>query len=235
MPAEAQAPTRSAGPPTDVRFVAGLAIALLAFGWIPVSPALYVPVNLAVAAALLAAGRRAGLAPRDLGLGAWRSGARAGGLAAAALATGLAAGLAVPALRPLFDDARVAGAGWGLVAYRALVRIPLGTVLLEEVAFRGVLLAAWRRVAGTWPAVLGSSAVFGLWHIRPALELIDANEAAAGMAETVAGVALAVAGTAAGGAVFCWLRLRSGSLVAPIVAHAALNSLALVAAFLVTG
>lgn len=215
--------------------MAGLAVALLAFGWIPVSPALYVPVNLAVAAVVLAAGRRAGLAPRDLGLGAWGSGARAGALAAVAVAAGLAAALAVPALRPLFEDARVAGAGWGLVAYRALVRIPLGTVLLEEVAFRGVLLAAWQRVAGTWLAVLSSSAIFGLWHVRPALELIDANDAAAGSAATAGAVALAVASTAAGGAVFCWLRLRSGSLLAPIIAHAALNSLALVAAFSVTG
>jgi len=39
-----------------------------------------------------------------------------------------------------------------------------------------------------------------------------------------------VAVTGAAGAVFGWLRLRSGSVLAPLLAHAALNDSALVAA-----
>ncbi len=217
--------------------VAALAVALLAYSAVGLDPALYVPVNLAAAAALVAGARGLGLSWHELGLERRTvpAGLRLGGVVALVVAAGLALALAVPALHALFDDARVAGAGWGLVAYRALVRIPLGTALLEEVAFRGVLLAAWRRVAGTWPAVVGSSAVFGLWHVRPTLELLAANDVAQGTLAAGSVVTAAVALTAAAGVVFCWLRLRSGSLAAPLVAHAALNSLALVAAFVVTG
>lgn len=218
-------------------FPAAVAGGLLAWSAVAVSPLLYVPVNVTLAALLLLAARRRGLGWRQLGLAGDRAaaGAKLGGAVAVLVAAGLGIGLVTPALHPLLDDARVAGAGWGLIAYRALVRIPLGTALFEEVAFRGVLLAAWRRVAGTWPAVVGSSAVFGLWHVRPTLELLEANDVASGEAATVAAVAGAVLATIAGGVGFCWLRLRSGSLAAPIVAHAALNALALVAAFLVTG
>jgi uncharacterized protein len=38
--------------------------------------------------------------------------------------------------------------------------------------------------------------------------------------------AAAVAASALAGVVFCWLRLRSGSLVAPVMLHTATNSLA---------
>ena len=55
-------------------------------------------------------------------------------------------GLAVPDVRPLLHDGRVAGADGGAIAYQVLIRIPLGTVLWEETAFRGVLLAALLRV-----------------------------------------------------------------------------------------
>ncbi len=218
-------------------FAAAVAAALIGYSAVAVSPVLYVPVNLAFAAALVAAARRLGLSWRELGMErrAASAGLRLGGAVALVAAAGLAVAVAVPALHPLLDDARVAGAGWGLIAYRALVRIPLGTALLEEVAFRGVLLAAWRRVSGTWPAVVGSSAVFGLWHVRPTLELLEANDVATGLAATAAAVSGAVLVTAAAGVFFCWLRLRSDSLAGPFVAHAAINSLALVAAFLVTG
>jgi CAAX protease family protein len=37
--------------------------------------------------------------------------------------------------------------------------------------------------------------------------------------------------TACAGMVFCWLRLRSGSLIAPILAHVATNGLALAVAW----
>jgi hypothetical protein len=50
---------------------------------------------------------------------------------------------------PLLSDARVAGLDGDEFAYQVLVRIPLGTVLWEEVAFRGVLLAA--APSARWP------------------------------------------------------------------------------------
>jgi len=39
--------------------------------------------------------------------------------------------------------------------------------------------------------------------------------------------------TFAAGLAFCWLRIRSGSLLAPAMAHLATNSVALVVAWLV--
>jgi membrane protease YdiL (CAAX protease family) len=142
-------------------------------------------------------------------------------------------GVAIPATRPLFDDARTAGIGPGLLAYRALIRIPFGTVLLEEFAFRSVLLAAWRRAASLPVAVIGSSLVFGLWHIRPAIDLLIENDVATTGPARVLAVVGAVAGTTIAGVAFSWLRLKSGSLLAPILAHLAANSLATVLAYLV--
>jgi uncharacterized protein len=45
--------------------------------------------------------------------------------------------------------------------------------------------------------------------------------------------AAAVAATALAGLVFCWLRLRAGSLLAPVMLHAATNSVAYAAAWVV--
>ena len=48
--------------------------------------------------------------------------------------------------------------------FQVLVRIPLGTVLLEEVAFRGVLpalLGAAPAIRWRWGPVIGASVAFG--------------------------------------------------------------------------
>ena len=48
--------------------------------------------------------------------------------------------------------------------------MPFGTVLLEEVGFRGALHGLLgRATAGTATAV--SSALFGLWHVLPAIDM----------------------------------------------------------------
>jgi membrane protease YdiL (CAAX protease family) len=67
------------------------------------------------------------------------------------------------------------------------------------------------------------SAVFGLWHIRPAAEALAVNGLAAGRGARVAAVAGVVVGTAGAGAVFSLLRERSGSLAAPVLLHLAAN------------
>ena len=43
---------------------------------------------------------------------------------------------------PLLDDQRIAGLDRRQLAYQVLLRIPVGTVAWEEIAFRGVLQAA---------------------------------------------------------------------------------------------
>jgi CAAX protease family protein len=202
--------------------------------------ALYVPTALVVAVvAVLIAVRLGGCDARDLGLARadLGRGLRHGAVAMAVVAGLLAVGVALPATRELFADRRVDEHSVAALLYATLVRIPLGTALLEETLFRGVLLGLglrrWsRRVAVAW-----SSALFGLWHVLPAGGLSGYNpvmaDAVHGPAGRLVVTAAAVAATALAGLVFCWLRLRAGSLLAPVMLHAATNSVAYAAAWVV--
>jgi CAAX protease family protein len=192
----------------------------------------YPAVNAAAAAAALAAARLAGLGAGELGLqpGRVRSGARWGGPPAAALAAGWFAVAAWPRTRAAVADRRITGLTWGQVGYQVMVRIPVGTVLWEEIAFRAVLQASLRRVLPRPAAVAVASGVFGLWHIRPTVAALRINRVAAGRRARVAAVTTAVAGTAVAGTALSWLRDRSGSLAAPVLVHLAANCAAALAA-----
>jgi membrane protease YdiL (CAAX protease family) len=193
-------------------------------------------------AALLLIARRDGESWIDLGLG--RVPRKAWYAAAAVIAVILVAyliGAALPATREAFGDDRVEGLSSGEILVRALVRVPLGTVLLEEVAFRGVLLAMlWRRM-GVGRGVVISSLVFGLWHILPSLGITQSNEAlgaAVGSGDTgqALGVLFAVVSTTIAGLIFCELRRRFGHLIVPMALHWATNGLGYLFAWaLVTG
>jgi membrane protease YdiL (CAAX protease family) len=220
-----------------VAFAAALVAVLV--GWnnvfinrVPSGRASYVVANLAATCSLLFAARRAGLATAELGLARRRlpAGLRWGGACAAIVGTAYLIAVLVPSFRPLLTDDRVGGLDGGQLAYRVLVRIPLGTVLWEEVAFRGVLLAVLARLLPMRAAVAVSAVVFGIWHVRPTLGALEAYDVAAGPLLTSAAVVLACAGTAIAGAFFAWLRLRSGSLLAPVLLHLATNSLGTLAA-----
>jgi membrane protease YdiL (CAAX protease family) len=131
----------------------------------------------------------------------------------------------------------VSESGWAL-AYHACVRIPLGTVVLEEVAFRSVLPALAARRYGISGGVLIASALFGLWHVLPALGIVDVNPVASETFSGSGGTALAVVGavlaTTLAGVVLCWLRDRSGSLLASVVVHTTASSLGHALAWLVS-
>jgi uncharacterized protein len=187
-------------------------------------PASYVPVNLALGAGLVALARWSGTSWAELGLArhSLRSGLRAGAAVGGAATAVMTVGALLPVTRGFFDDARVdVHAGGGELAYQTLARIPLGTVLLEELAFRGVLLALLRQRMPTPAAVLVDSVLFGLWHIVPTLGAARTNDIT-GVVQAGA-VAGAVAVTTIGGVVFCRLRLGSGHLVAPMLLHLAFN------------
>ncbi|RFU21697.1 CPBP family intramembrane metalloprotease [Geodermatophilus marinus] len=188
--------------------------------------------NLIATAVLLGAARAAGLSRAELGLDPRRVGAglRWGGAFAAVVVAGCAAGVAVPATRPLFADARVAGAGAAELAHDVLVRIPLGTVLWEETAFRGVLLAVLARLLAPRTAVVASALLFGVWHVRPTASAVAANDLAGGAAAQALLVALGCLVTVGAGLLFAWLRVRSGSLLAPVLLHLATNTSGLLAA-----
>jgi len=195
----------------------------------------YVPLNACATGAALWAGAASGLTAADMGTGrgCWRLGRPAAQWAGAAGAVWLLLAI-VPATRPLFGDKRSASLDGREVAYRAAVRIPVGTVLWEEVAFRGVLQASLRRVLPLPAAIAVASGVFGLWHVRPTWQALRANDLADDTRSAAAGVGAAVAATTAAGVLLSWLRERSGGLAAPIALHLTTNSGAAVAAWAVT-
>ncbi|MFC5993355.1 CPBP family intramembrane glutamic endopeptidase [Pseudonocardia hispaniensis] len=196
-------------------------------------PEAYVPWNLAIAAILLILARRSGLSWDDLGLASarLRRGLTIGGLAAGLVGVLYLLALAVPATRSAFVDSRAAGP-LGAALFAALVRIPLGTVVLEETAFRGVLPALV--AGGWWRSALVSSGLFGLWHVLPSLGVAQANAAvgaAVGGWGAVAQVGLAVLFTFAAGLLMCAWQRWSGHLVTPMLAHVATNSLGVLLAW----
>jgi uncharacterized protein len=185
--------------------------------------------NLATAAGLTAFARRAGCSRGDLGIGAEdvTSGLRVGLRAAAVAGGGVAVGAFLPATRRFFHDRRVLDAGRGEAAYHVTVRIPFATALAEELLFRGVLLGLFRRRRSEATAVLWTSLLFGAWHVLPTIDHYRGNPASDLVADPVRGRRLAVLATtlstAGAGVVFAGLRLRSRSVLAPVLAHAAVN------------
>ncbi len=118
----------------------------------------------------------------------------------------------------------------GSAVVTALVVIPLGTVLFQEVAFRGVLWGLLCSGHGAMRATLVSSVLFGFLHVAPSLRLDRVNPAVTALVGPGgAGQVLAVVGavwvTGLAGVLLCELRRRSGSLLAPIGLHSAINRL----------
>lgn len=202
-----------------------------------VPDALYVPWAMLASAALLAyAVRVDGRSWAELGLARRQlpAGLRWGAVLAALVVLVLVVGLALPATRDLFRDERVEHWGLGRTLYAALVRVPLGTVLLEEVAFRAVLPAMLLARTRLAVAVGVSAALFGLWHVLPALGLAHVNPVAdetLGQLPSWVTVAASVASTAAVGVWFWFLRHRSGSLLAPVALHWSTNGVAYLCAW----
>ncbi|HEY7135832.1 MAG TPA: CPBP family intramembrane glutamic endopeptidase [Acidimicrobiia bacterium] len=191
-----------------------------------------------LALAMLAVARAAQLGSTDLGLAASDvpNGLRYGAAVLGLVVVVLVVTAAIPATSHFLDDERADLSVGGLV-YAVVVSTLLVTVLPEELAFRGVLLGAGRELWSDLRAVVVSSLLFGLWHISPTLGTMSSNRETAGTAASAWGAAVLVAGsvaiTFAAGVVFCWLRIRSRSLVAPVLAHVATNGAAFVVAWFV--
>lgn len=195
----------------------------------------YVVLNLAATAAVLRWVGRAGLDRSALGLrradlaAGLRWGAGAVAVVGAALVLAVVAGDRLGPLAVLLEDERAALAG-GPLAFALLVRIPLGTVVFEEVVFRGALDAAARDRLSPIAAVAVSALTFGVYHVPPAVVALRINEVAVGSPGGLATIAGAVVTTAIAGVLFTGLRWRSGSLLAPVLAHLATNVGGLLAA-----
>lgn len=186
-------------------------------------------------AGLVLLARADGLDRRDLGLGQVTGRvARAALLLAAGTAVVLLVGTRIPGIDTAYLDDRVVGMGAGEVAVAALVRVPVGTALLEELAFRGVLLAMLSRRYGMARGVAGSCIAFGAWHLLPSLGITSGNAALGSALGSSALASAAVGVVAAGlvGALFCLLRIRLDHLVVPWAVHTTANSLGYLLAWL---
>jgi uncharacterized protein len=139
-------------------------------------------------------------------------------------------GSAFKRTRTAFHDERMSDLSGSKMVFQALVEVPFGTVLLEEIAFRSVLFSMLvRRYGLAWG--LGISAVlFGLWHILPSIGTHEQNPAlnsvvGGGLRGNILAVALSVLTTSVAGVIFAGLRLVSGSVLAPMGFHWATNGL----------
>jgi uncharacterized protein len=215
----------------DRRYLLELAAGAVALGYGAVlnrllPDSVHVPANGVAAAAFAAAARRDGATLEDLGLAPDRvgPGVRTGLAYAMPTVAAVAGAAAVPATRRFFADRRIVQLSDRRAAYEVAIRIPIGTALAEELIFRGALFALLRRHGSTARALTLSSVLFGLWHVFPALDGVSATTRRRVLAASGTVLATTIAGHG-----FGWLRARSGSVVAPVMVHAALNASAFVA------
>lgn len=169
----------------------------------------------------------AGLSWRELGVAdaraALRGAARGGVLGLALAAAALAAIALFSAPWGGVSYPPVAGISASEVVLRLLVTMPLDTTLLEEIAFRGVLLALALRAMSVPRAVLVSSGVFTMWHVVVNYHTLAHTSLAESMPLVLLGVALTHLGVFIGGLAFCLVRLRMGGLAASFAMHWAVN------------
>ena len=185
------------------------------------------------AAALLGFARLSGLTWAHLGLGRQQlaPGCRWGLGAIGVVAAVYVLGVLLPGTRPAFRDSRY-DLPLPETVFTAFAVIPVGTVMIEEVAFRSVLWGMLARHSRPSRVLATTSVFFGLWHLLPAARVAEGNEAVASAVgdEAAALVVLGtVVATTVGGLVFGELRRRSDSVLAPICAHWATNALGVLA------
>ncbi len=198
----------------------------------------YVPLALAWTLAFLVFGSRvAELSLSEMALTNWITGMIWALGCIGVVTVAMTVGVAVPRLHPLFADERVVNTSGVQVAHKSLIEVPLGTVLLEEIVFRSVLLGMLTSMYNSVAGVLGSAFLFGLWHILPALEMHGSHsltsQLGSGWRAKSATVAVTILATGGAGIVFAMLVVLSGSVLAPMGLHWATNGPGSIAAWLV--
>ncbi|QDO86956.1 CPBP family intramembrane metalloprotease [Ornithinimicrobium ciconiae] len=191
--------------------------------------------NLGTTAVVLGLGRWAGVDRTAVGLDPrrLRAGLATGAAGSAALALLLGAVSATTTGRELLDDDRVVDASWAQTLAHVGIFIPLGTVVLEEVAFRGALPALLDPDGRSVPLTVAvPSLAFGAWHVVSSRAFVaahgqdnDPDRPGGAAAGSTAGI---VAATAVAGLVLGLARRRGGHLAAPALMHLTANALATV-------
>jgi membrane protease YdiL (CAAX protease family) len=197
--------------------IRALLLAAALIGWsglvAPRLPARWlVPIQAALGGVLVSSAEAPlGLRPPAL----WR-GVRLGVAVVGAVAAAVGSSTALPPVRHAMCERELPrpASVW------LLIRIPIGTVWSEEAAFRGALGTVAAQAFGPRLGRVLQATAFGLSHVA------DAK----GAGESVGGTVLV---TGVAGWAFGWLHDRAGSLVAPMLAHLAINEAGAVAALLV--
>lgn len=181
---------------------------------------------------LIAIGLLDGNSWTDMGLGWWFF---LSGFVWAAASIGLITavyviGSAFRKTRQAFHDESIGSLSGSRLAFQALVEVPFGTVLLEEIAFRAVLFSMLARRYGVVWAIVISAVLFGIWHVLPSIGTHERNPAlgsvvGGGIRGNVLVVAGSVLTTAVAGVIFALMRIVSGSVIAPMGLHWATNGL----------
>lgn len=193
-------------------------------------PAHYLSWALGASVLFIAVGLLDGASFTDMGLG-W--GTLLPGVVWAAVSIGgvalvYAIGSSFRKTRSAFHDERMQRLTGSRMAFQALIEVPFGTVLVEEIAFRAVLFAMLARRFGFVWALVISALLFGLWHILPSIGTHESNPAlgsvvGSGRRGQVLAVLGSVLATSVAGVVFTMMRVVSGSVLAPMGLHWATN------------
>ena len=105
------------------------------------------------------------------------------------------------------------------MAIRLAFRVPVGTALFEEAAFRGILYAVWLRGTDLRRTVLGTGVVFALWHTVITFKSVLEAEVVESAPLVALGYLGSLLGLFLGGAAFALLRWRTGGVVGPFFFH----------------
>lgn len=126
--------------------------------------------------------------------------------------------LAGPVHYPSIAEMTTMGLLWEL-----LVRVPIVTVLLQELVFRGLLQRQFTLSLGSWRGILVTNAFFSAWHLVIAWDAVSQQQVALSFLPSwvfhFLGYVGALAVVWAGGVVLSLLRWRTDNLAGPVVTH----------------
>lgn len=104
--------------------------------------------------------------------------------------------------------------------FRLTISLPLTTVLLEELVFRGLLQRRFERAWSPSTSLLVTSLLFGLWHlVAGGRALVGSTRAGHPWSARVVAMAAPPVSTVLAGLAFGWLARCHRTLWAPLVAH----------------
>jgi membrane protease YdiL (CAAX protease family) len=117
--------------------------------------------------------------------------------------------------------------------WRILIRIPIGTAFFEEMLFRGIFYGYLMKKKSQVRTIFITSLFFGFWHIMPAIRVVSRDLQTTAPFPFVGLWLLLILGSIVGGILFAWIRYRTKNIAGCVLAHALINVLSLLGAFVI--